>query len=1221
METATDGRINSAGRNDRTATDKSEKYSKIKSKIDGFAESCQVLLKVLEEVRDIHPFLGAAVVAFKAVVTLELKRRENNDKVILLLVKVQDLMESLVQLRAIPSGQKTADQQLTVEDKLASLCARIERDIQECGNLCDTFSKKRFLVKLLKGPIYEIRLAEMGQTLEERRRELEHALLLFTARGIQSTNNTLNTAHNDINMLLLLQMLQSSAEREFMDIVNLKGGPSKCMQDENILVELIQIRRGYDTLQEPRQGLRTESSARGPGPIRTTLSQYEQYEPSPYHSHSTSNRHGMFGSRHTSRRNTLEDAAEYFSDPSRSFQQPHTSGAKPPGSAASWSHSYYRQKAGFAYNSHRKNPTHIEIKQLKEELAKDVDAEVKQNQATFLRKLQEQQRQLLVIERTVVKQGDRVVREVHRGPHDRIHDEELRSIWKEMGWKLVVPAVEFVRTLHDYFISQHQDMQILDDHFNRPPEPGSTAEIEMAALSRALTAAKQRSEEKWALKCLHYTKLQPLTEAFDADSSAFVSVWEANQMLSLRPNGWSLLQWLAYWASGRHFAITQYSNKINEILQNMHLLLRHKVRPVNYHTVNRYLDGMKILDRVLATTIPCDVAPAGELADRVSRYTQNEEERMEYILQALNYEIDGSDTIELITSGYQIERNFSPLIYLLLRRHLWVIRLACDVTLDVREMDTATQTLKTIFKAVKDRVSTLEAMSQLSDQTFSRFLQNFAFGMYYGVHAKIDISYPLLEEDGDEEADGITPVPGSWLTHRLPETDETAPHQFYSPEDPIQFESCVGEYVNGYWSGYLTSSYSKIRNRLIQFRISSWKGLNFEGDGNYSEGIIRIKGCYDSNTNVLKATIVGSADSRSDSGDSDLKVFILGWVDTISCGHFGKQYQISGAWMTSKEGSTDSEGSITLSQTPAWTYQFRQGYSAGRKASERWRFALQAVLYRVRSECGVLNRAFCVEKLKTIRRSVYFLKQRLLIGAVVDREDEITLSRLAPSDSRLCRWLARFSLWPTFHFNAKCDCGKPIFGSRLLQMRVYHGSVGLGELCQHRGLHPLVTAQEARIKTVQFIHKRDKLELSDAAESLTELLFTLSERAASPEIPLPNVFSNVRQSPISSRHRQGSFGNPQINGRASASALSCVCCGISLPDEKRRAVWVCLACSVPGNVEQLLIMCGRCEFLNRRCMDVRFPTHSPYHSLLHLKPWFYQPRLEHEGGGTIPHKI
>ncbi|KAF9264995.1 hypothetical protein L218DRAFT_177923 [Marasmius fiardii PR-910] len=715
--------------NDRHASNRSERYCKIRSKVDGFAEAS----KMLSLSHQLILFQAAPVIAFKAVVTLELKRRENDDKVIFLLVKVQGLMEALVQLRAIPSGKRTEDQLCTVEEALASLCVEIEKDIRECGNLCDTFSKKPFLVKLLKGPIYDIRLEEMGKKLDERQKELDHALHRFTALGIQSTNDALNSAQYEISMLLLLQMLQSSVEKEFLSIIDLKGGPRKCMEDEDVLVELIQIQRSLT--RESHSPDVVESSI-----TREPLHMQAPHELSghPEISSPISFYRGMYDSRHTSRRPTVEipvtrdhhsDPARsaqraysnvgvhgfrrrarsflisegYFSDPARPYRSPYHVSAPPE------SHSHYRPRNRYVYNSHRRKPFGTEVKQLMEELARDIDKEVERNRATFSRKLEEQQRQLLAIERAVVIQGDRVVQEVHRGPHDRIHDEELRSIWREMGWKLVVPTVEFVRTLHDYFVSQHKDMQILNDHFSHPPGPDSTPEDEMVALSKALTAAKQRSDEKWALKSLHFMNLQPISEAFDADCSGYVSVWEANQMLSLRPNGWSLLQWLAYWASGRHHTITEYSSKINEILANMHLLLRQKVLPVNRHTVNHYLHyGMKTLDRVLATTIPCTNAPGGELARRVSRYTKNEEERMEHVLKALHYEIDGSDTIELIASRYQIERNFFPLVYLLLKRHLSVIRLACDVPLDVREMDTATNSLRTIFKAVKDRVLTLE---------------------------------------------------------------------------------------------------------------------------------------------------------------------------------------------------------------------------------------------------------------------------------------------------------------------------------------------------------------------------------------------------------------------------------------------------------------------------------------------------------------------------------
>ncbi|THU79583.1 hypothetical protein K435DRAFT_697508 [Dendrothele bispora CBS 962.96] len=174
---------------------------------------------------------------------------------------------------------------------------------------------------------------------------------------------------------------------------------------------------------------------------------------------------------------------------------------------------------------------------VKEELNEDVDDVLKQNLKTYLRKFREQERQLKNIEKTVVKQGDRVVAAIREGAHDRVHDPELRAIWKEMGWKLGVPAFEFVSTLHDYHAAEHNIAEKVE-HFSRMLTTESSQEHQTLALRRAFNEAKKRAADTWALKYINITNLQPLVEIFDGDMSGYVSVWEANEILSLRPEGW-----------------------------------------------------------------------------------------------------------------------------------------------------------------------------------------------------------------------------------------------------------------------------------------------------------------------------------------------------------------------------------------------------------------------------------------------------------------------------------------------------------------------------------------------------------------------------------------------------------------------------------------------------------------------------------------------------------
>ncbi|KAJ3809510.1 hypothetical protein F5876DRAFT_43739 [Lentinula aff. lateritia] len=589
-------------------------------------------MSVLDDVRKIHPVVDVVVLAFKAVVTLELKRRDNDQKVLVLQVKMQDMMEIFVQLRVIAPNQKESGRGFTVEESLKKICSRIAEDIWSCANLCDSYSKKRLLVKLLKSPIYEGRLAGYIQTFVERRTELHTVLGMFTAHKIHSTfslleNNqeVLKSINNSIQVIFERLRTQTPIEKQIWKLIESKGGLEKCTEDESVLTELVK---------------------------------FDLY--------------GCVGDR------------SWFTT------------SDPPGP-----------------------PAH-EVNQLKQELQLDVDDDLKKNMAVFKRKLDEQQRQLQQIENTVITQGDRVISVVREGPHDRIYDPELRAIWKEMartrghssfyGWKLGVPVQEFVHTLHDYYIAQNNDSAVLDNYFTVPASPGSTADDQTLALRAAFSAAKQRAAEKWALKHINIKNIIPLLEVFDGDASGFVSVWEANQVASLRPKDWSFLQWLAYWAAGRHFTIWQYRQKIGTIILQMFKSVEDLI-PTNRDTVNHYLLGLWAVDQILCQIVPCTEPPDGILAEKIASYTHTEEDIMEQKLRALNYEIDGPDTLGLIIGDSQIERNLLPLIYLLLKFHLMIIRAGSRTVYDCEELSTAEETLSQIFDAIFARVDTLYCQS------------------------------------------------------------------------------------------------------------------------------------------------------------------------------------------------------------------------------------------------------------------------------------------------------------------------------------------------------------------------------------------------------------------------------------------------------------------------------------------------------------------------------
>jgi len=91
-----------------------------------------------------------------------------------------------------------------------------------------------------------------------------------------------------------------------------------------------------------------------------------------------------------------------------------------------------------------------------------------------------------------------------------------------------------VSTLHDYYVAEHN----ITERVGHDLITEFAGENQILALRKAFDEAKKRAAESWALKYINLVNLRPLVEVFDSDVSGYVSVWEANEVISLRPESW-----------------------------------------------------------------------------------------------------------------------------------------------------------------------------------------------------------------------------------------------------------------------------------------------------------------------------------------------------------------------------------------------------------------------------------------------------------------------------------------------------------------------------------------------------------------------------------------------------------------------------------------------------------------------------------------------------------
>ncbi|KAI1785573.1 hypothetical protein LXA43DRAFT_899499 [Ganoderma leucocontextum] len=212
----------------------------IEQGIQRFADNVPWLMKSLDELARIHPAVTVAVLAFKAVYALESTRQENDRRVVALYVEMKDMMMVMVQLKAVESRVHIGLDGRVLKDRLEELAEKTASDIKECANVCDTFLKKRLLVKVFKGPVWAERLAVFVQVFEGRKADFQFTLTMHTANSLTDVKRQNYEIQAKLDAVLaLFQRLASPEERKIASEVESNGGATKVRKDDDVLRSLM----------------------------------------------------------------------------------------------------------------------------------------------------------------------------------------------------------------------------------------------------------------------------------------------------------------------------------------------------------------------------------------------------------------------------------------------------------------------------------------------------------------------------------------------------------------------------------------------------------------------------------------------------------------------------------------------------------------------------------------------------------------------------------------------------------------------------------------------------------------------------------------------------------------------------------------------------------------------------------------------------------------------
>jgi hypothetical protein len=93
-------------------------------------------------------------------------------------------------LSTLQGAQLTGADGTSTASRLEALCHQTAADIRSCSNTCDTYNRKRLIIKCLAGPVWEARLGTYVALFTKRREEFLFAMSVRATLGMDDIGKT-----------------------------------------------------------------------------------------------------------------------------------------------------------------------------------------------------------------------------------------------------------------------------------------------------------------------------------------------------------------------------------------------------------------------------------------------------------------------------------------------------------------------------------------------------------------------------------------------------------------------------------------------------------------------------------------------------------------------------------------------------------------------------------------------------------------------------------------------------------------------------------------------------------------------------------------------------------------------------------------------------------------------------------------------------------------------
>ncbi|KAF5348112.1 hypothetical protein D9756_010769 [Leucocoprinus leucothites] len=217
----------------------------VKNAIKGLKSTVDVIVKGLDIIAEIHPFVKVAVTAFKVVAQQDMTRRENNGRVSALRFKMTQMICTLFQLREVRDPVSVGSDGKPLQSRMEHLMTLFAEHISDCGGFCNLYCEKNVFSRTLRADHYANLFQSHASRLMDDSHELFRQLSIHIGQQVDIIADGIHTTVSKVNRIdekldKFLGMFDSEVERDMIVFIKEHKGANAVVANPDLVERLFE---------------------------------------------------------------------------------------------------------------------------------------------------------------------------------------------------------------------------------------------------------------------------------------------------------------------------------------------------------------------------------------------------------------------------------------------------------------------------------------------------------------------------------------------------------------------------------------------------------------------------------------------------------------------------------------------------------------------------------------------------------------------------------------------------------------------------------------------------------------------------------------------------------------------------------------------------------------------------------------------------------------------